>query len=319
MSRWTARAMTAAVVFSVMPVRAAEVWRGDFETGDLSQFDNTLNEQNIEVVADPVFEGNAAARVTLTNDAMWPNGIKRVELQHKPSAGRTAEGATTYFAWSFYLPATLPESPDAQIGYWESEQSYQQVMSFTVQGERLQFATRRPNNQVHYNKEGVVTAGQWHRVAMGITWSKDAAQGRVNVWFDGAQIVTGAPAETLADDNPHFVQFGLLRNPGEFSDMPVIVVDDAVEGDSLDDVRPAVTSGGGGGGGGAAAGGGAMSSASGGAPATGGSVASSGSGGVTGDQPPAESEGGCAMAPSRSGGAAWLLFLAVVLGRRRFR
>jgi MYXO-CTERM domain-containing protein len=72
---------------------------------------------------------------------------------------------------------------------------------------------------------------------MRITWS--LGEGSVDVWFDGEQVVDGAVAQTLSDGNPHFTQIGLLRDAIEFDDVPVIVLDDAVEGDSLEDVRPA--------------------------------------------------------------------------------
>lgn len=167
---------------------------------------------------------------------MWGNGLKRVELQHGPEPARTAEGATTWFAWSFYVPETLSARPSQTIGYWESGNSYQQMMAFQVAGESISFATRRPMNVVQWEADGMVTAGQWHRIAMRILWSK--TDGEVDVWFDGEQVVTAAAAQTLADDNPHFTQVGLLRGQIEFEDVPVIFIDDAVEGDSYEDVHP---------------------------------------------------------------------------------
>jgi hypothetical protein len=106
---------------------------------------NGENEQGtpyIIVGGDPAAEGRNAARIELHNDAEWPNGLKRVELQHQPDDARTAEGATTFFAWSFYLPETLPEDPSQTIGYWETAQSYQQMMAFDVAGESITFSTR---------------------------------------------------------------------------------------------------------------------------------------------------------------------------------
>jgi MYXO-CTERM domain-containing protein len=226
------------------------------ETGDLSQWTFVAHGEYVDVQSELVGEGRLAARIELHNDAVWPNGLKRVELQHLPAPGRTSEGATTFFAWSFYLPEALPEQYDQAIGYWESNTSYQQVMAFNVQGDDIVFATRRPSNVVQWQADDVVTAGEWHRIAMGITWSTNGAQGSVDVWFDGQQVVDGAVAQTLADGNPCFVQLGLLRDAFEFADVPVIVLDDAVEGDALDDVRPSDVPGVGGDDGGSSDGGG---------------------------------------------------------------
>jgi hypothetical protein len=231
---------------------AAVVWTGDFETNDLSQYNYILNGEvggtpYITIVQDPVAQPSYAARIELHNDAVWGNGLKRVELQHSPAAGRTGEGATTYFAWSFYLPETLPEDPDQTIGYWESNGSFSQTMAFHVAGEELEFITQHPDYQVHWQADGMATAGEWHRIGMRVLWSTDPGVGEVDVWFDGDLVVDAAPAQTLPDGNSTFVQFGLLRGAFEFDDVPVIVIDHALEGDSPEDVQIDFVPGGGGG------------------------------------------------------------------------
>jgi MYXO-CTERM domain-containing protein len=64
------------------------------------------------------------------------------------------------------------------------------------------------------------------------------------VWFDGEQVVTAAAAKTLADGNPHFAQIGLLRGNVDYDGVPVIYIDDVVEGDAIEDVDPADPPGG---------------------------------------------------------------------------
>jgi MYXO-CTERM domain-containing protein len=302
------------------------VWTGDIETGDTSQWNYVLNGDDINFVQTPVAQGIYAAEITLTNDDTWPgNGLHRVELQHLPTASRTAEGAETYFAWSFYLPATLPTDPTAQIGYWESQNSYQQMMAFTVAGENLRFVTRQPSNQTHLDMDGIVTAQTWHRIAMRVLWSKDEAVGLVDVWFDGSQVVANAAAKTLNDDNPHFTQVGLLRGTDAFTDAPMILIDDAVEGDTLEDVRHDALSAGTGGAGGSmgGTGGAGATGAGGGTSSTGGSGSGNGGGGgsIGGINPVNEEDGGCSFsAPRESSGVQWLLAFAGLAGiglRRR--
>ncbi len=295
----------AALLVNAPSASADVVWTGDFETGDLSQWSYLLNPEHISVIGDPTVEGAFAGRIQLTNDAVWPNGLKRVELNHAPVAGRTGEGATTCFGWSFYLPEALPADPAAEIGYWESDQSYQQMMAFDVAAERITFSTRQPSNVVHWDEDGRVTPGVWHRIAMCILWSQDPEIGAVDVWFDGEQVVTEAGAKTLADDNACFTQVGLLRGAVEFDDSPVIVIDDAVEGDTIDDVRPAPSDGEGGasGAGGAGPGSGGESSApsgsGGGAPSP-----SSAAGGDGGDQGPTAASGAGPSSPTTSSSGA---------------
>ncbi len=310
------------VLFASIPATAEVVWVGDFEDGTLDEWSYILNGDNISVVGDPTSSGTQAGRIQLTNDAVWPNGLKRVELNHRPDDARTAEGAQTFFAWSFYLPETLPTDPSQQIGYWESDQSYQQMMAFQVSGENIRFDTRQPQNQNHWNQDGAVTAGTWHRIAMRILWSKDPALGQVDVWFDGDQVVTGAGAKTLADDNAHFTQVGLLRGAIEFNDNPVIVIDDAVEGDTLEDVRPDALSEGTGGSGGGGPGPATTSAATTGAgsgpsAATGaGATTGSGAGGGAAADGDAEDDG-CSSSTGGFAGAWALLALAIAAARRR--
>lgn len=221
---------------------AQPTWRGDFETGNTSQYDSLLNptimgRTYLSVVRDVVADGGYGARIELHDDARWSNGLRRVELHHSPQAGRTAAGATLFFAWSFLVPQALPRTPEQTIGYWESNQSYQQLMAFAVIGTDLRFSTNRPTWRAHWTGQGVVTPGVWHRVAMRVLWSTDPMVGTVDVWFDGAQVVRGVRAQTLADANPAFVQMGLLRGNMNFTDVPVIYVDEAFEGLSLEAVQ----------------------------------------------------------------------------------
>ncbi len=304
--------------------QAAPVWIGDFETNDLTQWNNALNGSHISVVTSPTIQGTHAAQIQLTNDALWPNGLKRVELHHSPAAGRTAEGASTYFAWSFFLPVTLPTTPSQQIGYWETDQSYHQLMAFQVEGEHVRFITQKPQYKVQWEADGKATPGTWHRIAMHIGWSTNAANGLVEVWFDGTQVLNQTSAQTLADANSAFTQLGLLRGPTDFQDSPIIVLDDAVEGDSLSDVHPDLpTNQGGAGPISSSSGTPASSSAAG--PSSGATTASgtgSGTGGAGGQgSSSADSSGcGCHVAERGSdaplGVAAWVL-LGVSARRRR--
>lgn len=231
-----AAAAAAAALTIVTAAHAAPVWVGDFETGDLSQWTFVAHGEYVDVQPELVGEGQLAARIELHNDAVWPNGLQRVELQHLPEPARTSDGATTWLAWSFYLPEALPETPYHAIGYWESNNTWNQSMAFIVRGDDIEFVTRHPGHVSQWQADDVVTPRVWHRIAMRVTWS--LGQGSVDVWYDGEQVVDGAVARTLSDGNPHFVQIGLFREPAQLDVVPVIILDDAVEGDSIEDVRP---------------------------------------------------------------------------------
>jgi len=202
------------------------------ETGDLAQWSYLLNPRGLSVVSSPVAQGRWGARVEIGPGDLWPNGLNRVELEHKPAPETVGEGRQTFFAWSLFVPLPLSASRH-QIGYWESYPSYRQIMAFEARGRALAFVTRLPEEQVPWTASDALTPGVWHRVVMRVGWSADPTKGFVDVWFDGAPVVVHAAARTLWD-NPNFVHVGLLRDKPEAKE--VMFVDGAVEGDSLEAV-----------------------------------------------------------------------------------
>lgn len=201
-------------------------WRGDFETGDLSQWSYLLNPRGLSVVAAPVAEGHHAARLEITERDLWPNGLNRVELQEKPPRATFAEGARSCFAWRFFLPAPLSESRH-QIGYFESYPSYRQIMSFEVRGQAIAFVTRLPADHVLWSAAAAATPNVWHQIAICARWSADPAAGSVGVWFDRRPVVADVAARTLWNGDPNQVQIGILRDVPAAPE--IMFLDDAFE------------------------------------------------------------------------------------------
>jgi len=210
------------------PAIAPPRWRAGFERGDLSEWTYLLNPRGLSVVEGPAASGRRAGRVEILPSDLWPNGLNRVEVEHKPPPATLGEGQRSCFAWRFFLPAALSEARH-QIGYWESYPSYKQIMSFEVRGETITFVTRMPADRVHWTAPGAVTPNVWHQLATCAVWSTDPARGAVDVWFDGKPVVTHGAARTLSDQppSPNFVHIGILR------DLPaapeIMFLDDAFE------------------------------------------------------------------------------------------
>src|SRR6185503_5609750 len=158
----------------------------------------------------------------------------RIELQHQPAPPGTAEGTERYFGWSVYVPKPLTAGVH-NVGYFETRNSWRQLMSFEVRGEDMKYSTRVPY-ALRWEGKGKFTAGRWHDFVVHVLWSRDPAKGFVEVWFDGELIVPRAPTATLLDENPAFFQIGLMR---ETTDVPeTIVIDHVIEATTLADVTP---------------------------------------------------------------------------------
>lgn len=216
------------------------LWQSDFEENNLSEWSGKLNpdkngsRQNIVVVDTPVHSGARAAELTIHPDDLWPgNNHNRVELHQ--DGQRTKEGETTFFSFYFMLHDDAQVHDD--IGYWESDNSYQQSMALYVdpspEGTTLGFRTNRPSGKEHFKVP--LTAQAWHQVTMQILWSTDASKGRVSIWLDGKQVADEVPAQTKPDGNDLFIQVGFHRNASEAA-VETISIDDAVEGTTLSDV-----------------------------------------------------------------------------------
>ena len=213
-------------------VSAEVIWRGDFETGDTSQWKGAPKD-GVTVVRDPVREGKYALRIDGTNAAK-KGKLDRIEFQHQPKPPGTAEGTERYFGWSVYLPKKLTDA-NHSLGYFETRKSWSQLMAFEVKGEDILFTTRVPYKQ-QWRGKGKMTAGKWHDFALHVLWSRDPEKGFVEVWFDGEKVVPLTKTATLKDENVAFFQIGLLR---ETSDVPeTILIDHVTEATTLEDVNP---------------------------------------------------------------------------------
>src|SRR4051794_20828425 len=221
-----------ALITANSAARADVLWRGDFETGKTDQWPGAPKD-GVKVVTEPVRDGKFALRIDGTNAAK-KGKLDRVEFQHQPKPPGTAEGTERYYGWSVYLPKKLTDARHA-LGYFETRNSWSQLMAFEVKGEDILFTTRVPYKR-QWDGQGKMTAGRWHDFALHVLWSRDPEKGFVEAWFDGEKVVPLAKTATLRDENVAFLQLGLLR---ESSDVPVtIIIDHVTEGTVLEDVTP---------------------------------------------------------------------------------
>jgi hypothetical protein len=228
--------MTALRVLGVLLALASPaevIWRGDFETGNLDQWKGAPKSDGVKVVQDIVREGKHALRIDGTNAAKRGT-LDRIEFQHQPAPPGTAEGTERYFGWSIYLPKKLTDTFHT-VGYFETRNSWSQLMSFEAKGEDLKFSTRVPY-KLHWTGTGKLTPGRWHDFAVHVLWSRDPAKGFIEVWFDGETVVPLTKTATLKDENVAFLQVGFAR---ETSTVPeTILIDHVVEATTLKEVTP---------------------------------------------------------------------------------
>lgn len=226
--------MLAAVLSPPGGVVVADViWRADFETGTTEQWKSPPKSDAVKVVGSPVREGKFALRIDGTNAARRKDS-DRIEFQHQPEPPGTAEGTERYFGWSVFLPQKLTNDHHC-LGYFETRNSWSQLLSFEASGADVRYTTRVPY-ALHWTGKDKLTPGRWHDFAVHVLWSRDPKKGFVEVWFDGEQVVPKTMTATLRDENPAFFQIGLFRKTSEVPE--TVVIDHVVEATTLADVTP---------------------------------------------------------------------------------
>ena len=230
---------------------APKIFHADFEEGSLDKgaLDNwsyLLNPQGIEIISEDelkkesklsVYAGRHAAKITIKNsdDFLW-NGadyLNRSELQYAPASA--VEGGKTRISFAFMLP-TLFTNSRHDFAYWESNQSYQQIMRFNLIGKTMSF--QMSNADVKLWSFDQLQPGTWYKVDMLVKWSssehgvdKTTQQGQqpgaIKVWLDNQLVVDEKNIKTLVANEQAFFQIGILRDKQTLDE--VIYLDEVIE------------------------------------------------------------------------------------------
>lgn len=218
---------------TIQQVDASILWQGNFETGDQSQCSTAINPAGLSVITECAFDGKYAGKVRLTGDEsfVWKGNkfLNRSEFHHRSAAGNTYEGKDTFFAFSFYLPKKMTEHKH-ELGYWESDKSWQQMLRFNITGSELSFQ-ESAGKEVQWKLPQGAAPGQWHRVAMHIHWSTDPKIGSAEVWVNGEHMGKNFFKNLPTKDALMFTQIGILRTQEET--VEEIFIDGALETDNL--------------------------------------------------------------------------------------
>ena len=221
-------------VFISSPTFAKTLWKADFETGDTSQWHWIANPDASIASTECAFDGKYSGKIALSGEAkfLW-NGnasLNRSEFHYTPEKGSTHEGKESFYAFSFYLPEAFSSVGRHELGYWESDQTWQQMMRFNIDGEDFLFKATAQESPFWIEKNGA-KAGQWHKVAMHIYWSTDPKKGFAHVWLDGKNKGQHFFQTLPAKNTDMFNQLGILRNQQD--KVEVIYIDKVFATDNL--------------------------------------------------------------------------------------
>lgn len=214
-------------------LQAEILWQGNFESGDMSQWSSPINPAGLTVINSCSAEGKYAGKVRLTgaDEFLWYGNkdLNRSEFHHRGAPGSTSEGQDTFFGFSFYLPQELTGNKH-EFGYWESDQSWQQMLRFNITGSTLSFQETAANSVFWSAPEGAAPE-KWHHLALHIHWSTDPTLGFADVWLNGVAMGKQIFKTLPTQDALMFTQIGILRR--QEKTVEEILIDAAITTDNL--------------------------------------------------------------------------------------
>ena len=211
------------------------LWRGDYETGDLSQWAHIDGRPDrLTVVQSPVRQGKYALRVELHQGDFSSSGTRN-EVENSSSQWNEVEGNDKWYAWSTMFPSDFPAPNTWQVftQWHHSGCCGSPPVEFDVYGETIQLAHK--GSTILWNTP--LVRGVWHDFVVHVHWS--STSGFVDLYYDGTKVLDHMPVQTLNPGEYTYMKQGLYRD-ASISQVAVVYHDGMVMGTSLADVAPAL-------------------------------------------------------------------------------
>ncbi|MCY1076288.1 heparin lyase I family protein [Archangium lansingense] len=210
------------------------VWRGDFETGDRSQWSSTqmVSADRLQVVPSPVRQGSYAIKVTVRQgDNPISASGNRNELVKMTNE---KEGDEYYYRWSTMFASDYPSAKTWQLftQWHHSGNNGSPPVEFYVNGETIYL---RVNGSTVVWSTPLVR-GQWQDFIFHVKWSSNASVGFVELYRNGQLVLPKRNAATLYAGQSNYLKVGLYRN-STIAPVGVVYHDGWIQGRSLQDVQ----------------------------------------------------------------------------------
>lgn len=200
---------------------ASIAFKGDFETGDLSQWDRqqSVAPDRLQVQSELVREGNHALKVTVRrgDDPINASG-NRNELVRFDGA---SEGSEFYYGWSTLFPEDYPMVPNWQVfmQWHHSGNNGAPPVRFALGCSAADCGAPMPDtlffivNGKNVWMKTPVTRGEWHDFVLHVKWSANRSVGFVELWYDGKLVVPKTYTRTMFSSNDtNYLKVGLYRD-----------------------------------------------------------------------------------------------------------
>ena len=235
------RLLRLAPIALLLPTLASAdvVWKGNLETGNLSQFDRTqsVSSSRLMVVNSPVREGKYALKVTVRQGDNPINASgNRNEVLY---LGREASGSEYYYKWSTLFPTSFPKSDKwALFTQWHHDgNGGSPPLEFYVLKDVLCLRVGGANGKIVWTAP--IARENWHDFVLRVKWSSDAKVGFIELYHNGKLALPRYYAATQYKGQRNYLKLGLYRD-SSISKEGVVFHDGFVQATSREDVIPTV-------------------------------------------------------------------------------
>ncbi|WP_375770586.1 polysaccharide lyase [Archangium gephyra] len=217
---------------------ASTNWRGDFETGNLSQWDReqSVSSSRLQVVSSPVREGRYALKTIVRqgDDPINASG-NRNELLY---LDREAAGSEFFYKWSTLFPSSFPRSPKWQIfTQWHHDGSGgSPPLEFYVVDDQLRLRVGGSSGKIVWTAP--LKREQWNDFVLHVKWSPDPKTGFVELYHNGKVVLPLMKVATQYSGQLNYLKMGLYRDES-IAPEGVVFHDGFAQATRLEDVMPA--------------------------------------------------------------------------------
>lgn len=195
-----------------LPAHAGIVWRGDFETGTVSQWSRAqrVSADRLEIVTSPVRDGRYALRATVKqgDDPINASGNRNelLYITHEP------RGSEYFYKFSVLFDPTFPSANTWQVfTQWHHEGCCgSPPLEMYVVGEKMHLRAGGASAKVLWTAP--LVRGKWQDFVLRVKWSSDPKVGFVELYHQGQKALAKTPAVTMYDDSLNYLKLGLYRN-----------------------------------------------------------------------------------------------------------
>ncbi len=235
------RLQTIAALAMLVPTLASAsvVWKGDLETGNLSQWhaEQSVSSNRLMVVTSPVREGRYALKTTVRqgDNPIKASGNRNelVYLSHE------TPGSEFFDQWSTLVPSSFPKSPKwARFTQWHQEgMSGSPPLEMYVTNDRLNLRVGGSSGKVVWSAP--MQREHWNDFILHVKWSSDKKTGFIELYHDGRVVLPRTYMATQFSNQRNYLKLGLYRD-ASIKEEGIVYHDGFVQSTSLSDVLPAV-------------------------------------------------------------------------------